>query len=186
MKYTSLVVLIILLFVDGTFADSNNTFSGNVTIPTNATAADNATLPGGYDKQMEAKYDQYSLPYGVFGAISHILTYWSLLCHAYGRRPLFPWQTLKKKPLNACHVVISSIVSITIAIVTLSRVRETAPLVVLAALQIVIGFVVDALNVHRYLKQKQDGLLIGTVGWGAILYVVSYATIYATASMTSM
>lgn len=83
------------------------------------------------------------------------------------------------------HVIISSIVSITIAIVSLSRVTETKPLVVLAALQVVVGLVVDALNVHRNFS-KEEGLIRGTVMWGAILYGLSYGSIYAMSQISSM
>lgn len=148
-------------------------------------AAENGTVPDADDKEMESKFDQYSLPYGVLGAISHVLTYYVILCHYYGRRPTMPWKHLKKQPFNMCLVVISSIVSIAIATVTLSRVQETQPLIVLAALQVVLGFIMDALNVHRFF-QKQEGLIRATVLWGAILYGVSYASIYAMAQMSSM
>jgi hypothetical protein len=159
-------ILLILLAANGTYA------------------AQNTTLSNADDKGMEAKFNKYSLPYGVLGAISHLLTYWGIICHYYGRRPIAPWKHLKKPGFNMYGVVISSLVSITIAIVTLSRVRETQPLVVLAALQIVLGAVVDALSVHRFLS-KQEGLIRGTVLWGAILYGLSYASIYAMAQMSS-
>jgi hypothetical protein len=148
-------------------------------------AAEKGTVPDADDKEMESKFDQYSLPYGVLGAISHILTYYVILCHYYGRRPTMPWKHLEKQVFNMCSVVISSIVSITIAIVTLTRVQETQPLVVLAALQVVLSLIMDALNVHRFF-QKQEGLIRATVLWGAILYGVSYASIYAMAQMSSM
>jgi len=56
---------------------------------------------------------------------------------------------------------------------------------VLASLQIFIDLVVDLLSVHRFLKSKQDGIIRGTVVWGAILYGVSYASIYSMAQMSS-
>jgi len=148
-------------------------------------AAENGTVPDADDKEMESKFGQYSLPYGVLGAISHILTYYVILCHYYGRCPTMPWKHLKKRLFNMCSVVTSSIVSIAIATVTLSRVQETQPLIVLAALQVVLGFIMDALNVHRFF-QKQEGLIRATVLWGAILYGVSYASIYAMGQMSSM
>jgi hypothetical protein len=151
----------------------------------NATLATNATLPDADDKEMERKFSQYSLPYGVLGAISHILTYYVILCHYYGRSPAMPWQRLEREFINMCTVSISSIASITIAIVTLTRVRETQPLIILAALQVALGFVMDALVVHRYVKRKQEGLIRGMIFWGAILYGVSYASIYAMGQMSS-
>src|SRR5271156_1507514 len=69
-------------------------------------AAENGTVLDANDKEMESKFGQYSLPYGVFGAISHILTYYVILCHYYGRRPTMPWKHLKKQLFNMCSVVI--------------------------------------------------------------------------------
>jgi hypothetical protein len=148
-------------------------------------AAKNGTFPDADDKEMESKFNQYSLPYGILGAISHILTYYVILCHYYSRRPTMPWRPLEKQLFNMCSVVVSSIVSITIAIVTLTRIRETQPLVVLAALQVVLGFIVDALNVHRFFKEK-GGLIRAMVLWGAILYGISYASVFALSQMSSM
>ncbi|KAI9867543.1 MAG: hypothetical protein M1813_008342 [Trichoglossum hirsutum] len=146
-------------------------------------AAKNGTFPDADDKEMESKFNQYSLPYGILGAISHILTYYVILCHYYSRRPTMPWRPLEKQLFNMCSVVVSSIVSITIAIVTLTRIRETQPLVVLAALQVVLGFIVDALNVHRFFKKK-GGLIRAMVLWGAILYGISYASVFALSQMS--
>ena len=149
-------------------------------------ATQNTNVADADDKEMEAKFNQYSLPYGVLGAISHLLTYWTILCHYYGRRPLQPWKTLKSKRMNVCAVLISSVVTITIVIVTLSRVHESQPLLVLASMQVVLSVVMDAINVHRYLNKKEDGLIRGTIWWGAVLYGVSYASVYAMAQMSSM
>ncbi|KAI9779439.1 MAG: hypothetical protein M1839_007404 [Geoglossum umbratile] len=146
-------------------------------------AAENRTVPDTDDKEMESKFAQYSLPYGVLGAISHLLTYYVILCHYYCRCPTMPWRYLEKHSINMCLVVIASIVSITIAIVTLTRMRETPALVVLAALQVVLSLIMDALSVQRYF-QKQQGLVRSTVLWGAILYGVSYASIYAMAQVS--
>jgi hypothetical protein len=151
---------------------------------THTYAAENRTVPDADDKEMESKFDQYSLPYGVLGAISHILTYYVILCHYYCRRPIMPWKHLEKDLFNMCSVATASIVSITIAIVTLTRMREIPSLVVLAALQVVLSLIMDALGVQRFF-QKQRGLVRSTVLWGAILYGVSYASIYAMAQMSS-
>src|SRR5205814_1069081 len=91
------------------------------------------------DKLMEEKFNQYSLPYGVLGAISHIITYWVLFCHYYGRCPWWPPRRLQRKDVNMCSVLVSSIVSITIIAVTLSRVHETQALAVLAVMQVVLS-----------------------------------------------
>lgn len=157
-----------------------------ILLANNGAYAAERNLTNGVDKEMEANFNQYSLPYGVLGAISHILTYYVLLCHYYGRRPLQPWRHLTRAPVNMCSVVISSIVSITIIAVTLTKVHESQPLVVLASLQVVLSVVMDLLNVHRFLRRKQEGLIRATILWGAILYAVSYASIYAMSQMISM
>jgi len=156
-------------------------------------ATNNVTVPDADDKALEEKFQQYSLPYGVLGVISHMLTLWVMSCHFYGRRPWMPRRYLKYNFFNMCSTVGSSLVSIGIAIFTLSHVQETQALVVLAAMQVVLSLMLDAVNVHRYFAMRRRvkyettevGLIRGMVFWGAILYGVSYASIYAMAQMSS-
>ena len=164
-------------------------------------AANNVTIADADDKALEDKFQQYSLPYGVLGAISHILTLWVMGCHFYGRTPWVPWRPLKYNFFNMSSTVGSSLVSIGIAVFTLSRIQETQALVVLAAMQVVLSLMLDAVNVHRYFairrrvkyetidgdgkEVEKVGLIRGMVLWGAILYGVSYASIYAMAQMSS-
>jgi len=171
-------VLLLVLCAGRSLAATNN-----VTVP----------VPDADDKALEDKFQQYSLPYGVLGVISHILTLWVMSCHFYGRTPWMPWRYLEYGLFNMCSTVISSLVSIGIAIFTLSRVQETQALVVLAAMQVVLNLMLDAVNVHRYFATRRRakyettevGLIRGMVLWGAILYGVSYASIYAMAQMSS-
>ncbi|KAF8660096.1 hypothetical protein AX16_001654 [Volvariella volvacea WC 439] len=39
----------------------------------------------------------YALPYGLLGFLSHLFTYYTLVCLWYGRRPMLPWQRLSAK-----------------------------------------------------------------------------------------
>jgi hypothetical protein len=67
----------------------------------------------------------YSLPYGGVGFLSHILTYWTILCLAAMRRPYFPVRNLTFAKVDVCLSVIQVVVTLTVAIFTMIRCRQS-------------------------------------------------------------
>ncbi|KAJ2897708.1 hypothetical protein MKZ38_004485 [Zalerion maritima] len=155
-------------------------------VPTATTAAPapTATSPTdpGDDTVLESKLDKYSLPYGVLGAIDHIATFYAIGCHFYERRPLAPHKLIKHKLLNLLNILLASVVTVTIAFVTLSKVKEDKPLLIFAALHVVLDVIKGIVNIHKYLNEEK-GLVRMTVVWGIILYAVSYIALYALSQM---
>jgi hypothetical protein len=113
----------------------------------------------------------YAIPYGVLGFVSHALTFYVIMCHLLGRRPLLPWQNLEKTTWNIVLVTLSSFISVILSAVTLARTRGSQPLMILAGTQLVLGVIVDAVHVHR-LVVKQEGWS-NTLEWWAVPMIVT-------------
>jgi hypothetical protein len=129
-------------------------------------------------KNLREHIGVYGIPYGVLGAVSHGLTFYVILCHFFGRRPLLPWMALEKERWNIAAVTVSSLISIILSGVTMARTRGSRPLLILAGMQIVLHALIDIIHVHR--------MLIGSPGWSSStsiwavpLLVVSFFSLYA-------
>jgi hypothetical protein len=129
-------------------------------------------------KNLREHIEVYGIPYGVLGAISHGLTFYVILCHFFGRRPLFPWMALEKECWNIAAVTISSLVSIILSGVTMARIRGSRPLLILAGMQIVLHALIDSIHIHRMLVGS-PGWSNSTSIWAVPLLVVSFFSIYA-------
>ncbi|KAH7080531.1 hypothetical protein BKA63DRAFT_488282 [Paraphoma chrysanthemicola] len=120
----------------------------------------------------------YAIPYGVLGAVSHLLTFHVILCHLFGRRPLLPWQVLEKTVWNITVVTLSSLVSVILSSVTLARTRGSQALMVLAGMQIVLGVLIDAIHIHR-LMVKSEGWSNGMGAWGIPMVITGVFSVWA-------
>ena len=74
----------------------------------------------------------YGLPYGGLGFASHVLTYYTIICLWYGRRPMMPFWRVKHSWLDLYLGVVGLIVSTAMAIVTIVKCRNTWQLLVIA------------------------------------------------------
>ena len=63
----------------------------------------------------------YSLPYGLLGFISHLLTYLTLLCLWYGRKPLLPWKYINNTKLDLGLAGVGLLLCIVMSCVTMVR-----------------------------------------------------------------
>jgi len=117
-------------------------------------------LPETTAENFESHINAYSLPFGILGMVSHLLTHWVFLCHVFGRTPLWPWKYLQHQRWDLCIVIIASTVSTTIACVTLVRTRGSTALMTLAGMQIVLGVLLDAVNIHQAILNSE-----GWHGW---------------------
>jgi hypothetical protein len=119
--------------------------------------------------------EAYGLPYGVLGAVSHSLTFYVMLCHFFGLRPLLPWTRLTKHGWNVAAVTISSLVSIILSGVTMARTKGSRPLLILAGMQIVLHVLVDIIHIHCMVGGRSNVVSI----WAFPLLVASVFSIYA-------
>lgn len=127
---------------------------------------------------LQKHIEVYGIPYGVLGVVSHGLTFYVIICHFFGRRPLFPWRFLEKEKWNLATVTVSSLVSIILSSVTLARTRGSRPLMILAGMQIVLGAIIDFIHIHR-VALKAEGWSKSLSLWAIPLVIVSVFSIYA-------
>lgn len=151
-----------------------------------------SALPNGpYEPRLEPRYlettnaqnlrkhiEVYGIPYGILGVVSHALTFYVIMCHFFGRRPLQPWKFLEKERWNLAVVSISSLISIILSSVSLARTRGSRPLMILAGMQIVLGALIDFIHIHR-MALKAEGWSRSISVWAVPLVVVSIFSIYA-------
>jgi hypothetical protein len=57
----------------------------------------NMTLPHSTGTTLADEIQCYSIPYGLIGFLSHLLSYYTILITAFGRRPLAPWRPLEER-----------------------------------------------------------------------------------------
>jgi hypothetical protein len=74
----------------------------------------------------------YGIPYGGIGCASHGLTYYTLCALYLGRKPLAPWLNIMHKTWDCIIGVISLLVTVSLAIVTLVRCKYRLELVFIA------------------------------------------------------
>jgi hypothetical protein len=129
-------------------------------------------------KNLREHIEVYGIPYGVLGAVSHGLTFYVILCHFFGRRPLLPWMALEKERWNIAAVTVSSVISIILSGVTMARTRGSHPLLILAGMQIILHALIDIIHIHRMLVGS-PGWSNSTSIWAVPLLVVSFFSIYA-------
>ncbi|KIJ99261.1 hypothetical protein K443DRAFT_102558, partial [Laccaria amethystina LaAM-08-1] len=74
----------------------------------------------------------YSLPYGALGFTSHILTYYTILCFWFGRKPLWPFSRIRYSQFDLVLGIVGLGVTTAVSIVTILRCRNTWQLLVIA------------------------------------------------------
>lgn len=137
-------------------------------------------LPPTNATNLQRHIELYGLPYGVLGVISHALTFYVIGCHFFGRRPLAPWMHMTKERFNLILTLLSSIVSVTLACITLARTRGSRPLLIIAAMQMLLGALVDVVAAHRYLIAKRGKGWDNWISlWALPVLVISIFSIYA-------
>ncbi|KAF9445346.1 hypothetical protein P691DRAFT_777637 [Macrolepiota fuliginosa MF-IS2] len=80
----------------------------------------------------------YSIPYGVMGTVSHLLTFYTIACLRYNRRPWWPFTAIRYEGrsyhpfmwslLDISFAIISLLLSTAIAIFTVVNCKNTLPL----------------------------------------------------------
>ena len=81
----------------------------------------------------------YSLPYGGIGFLSHILTYWTILCLGFGRKPYWPWSRLSAGKFDVCLSSLQVVATVSIAILTIARCRSRWQFVCIAVWKLVMS-----------------------------------------------
>ena len=101
----------------------------------------------------------YSLPYGALGFTSHILTYYTILCLWFGRKPLWPFSRVRYSQLDLVLGIVGLGVTIAVSIVTILRCRNTWQLLVIAVWKLDVSLMngVTAVHVAILMRRRLGG-----------------------------
>lgn len=100
----------------------------------------------------------YSLPYGIMGFLSHLLSYYTIICLITARRPLQPWRHITHGRLDLLEAILSMLGTTTCSILTLVRCRGEWPFILVAVWKAVFSLTQTLVTFHRARDAKRvDG-----------------------------
>lgn len=96
----------------------------------------------------------YGLPYGGFGFLSHVLTYWTIFCLNISRSP---WRLAKldKYVTDLIFALISVTLTVAFSALAMVRCRNEWPLVLIATWKMLLSLSLGCTAVHRALDVKR-------------------------------
>ncbi|KAJ2925346.1 hypothetical protein H1R20_g11746, partial [Candolleomyces eurysporus] len=92
----------------------------------------NSTSTGSALNSLAEEIKCYSLPYGALGFVSHVLTYYTIACLWYGRKPLWPFSRVSFNRFDLALGGFGLLISTLLTIVTIVRCKDTWELLVIA------------------------------------------------------
>lgn len=101
----------------------------------------------------------YNLPYGIIGLISHLLTYYTIICLCYGRRPFWPLGRVEKTWLNLVLPFVGTALCIWTSITTIIKCKNTWQLLLIGVWKLSMSLLngLTALHVAIMVYNAQAG-----------------------------
>lgn len=99
----------------------------------------------------------YGLPYGGIGFLSHILTYYSIICIGLGVKPLLPGVHLRHSIFDLVVAICSLLGSSINAVVVMARCRREWQFLLLALWKLSLSCTLGCMCVHRALLVRHAG-----------------------------
>jgi len=109
----------------------------------------------------------YNLPYGVLGFVSHVLTYYTIICLWLGRKPLWPFSRVSFSRFDLALGGFGLLISTLLSIITIVRCKDTWQLLVigvwkmsmsllngLTAVHVAILFILRKIKARREAKKE--------------------------------
>lgn len=90
----------------------------------------------------------YNLPYGALGFISHVLTYYTIVCICYGRKPLWPFKKLHNTKFDLVLGAVGIALCIIMSIFTIVNCKTTWQLLVIAIWKMSMSLLNGATALH--------------------------------------
>jgi hypothetical protein len=112
-------------------------------------------------KSTEGEIQCYTLPFGILGFISHVLTYWSVACLYFGKKPLKPWgvnSALKAGKWDVFLGIVSLIGSVVPAAFTISACRNRWQFILLGVWKLLLSVTANAAALHQAIGIFKRGL----------------------------
>jgi len=98
----------------------------------------------------------YSLPYGGLGFTSHILTYYTVICLGFGRKPFWPCKPISQGNFDLFLAVAGLLVGFIISTITMVRCRNHWQLVAIAVWKLGMSLFNNIVGVHIAWANIQD------------------------------
>ncbi|KAN0093545.1 hypothetical protein V8E51_016729 [Hyaloscypha variabilis] len=120
----------------------------------------------------------YALPYGILGFISHLLTYWAILCFKLNLTPLFPFRENSEPVHSIFFAVVGLLATVTINILTTIRYRQAWEFVLISLWKMTLSITLSAVTIHAMLVvdrlQKGGGRSWEERGKGVLYWLAVY------------
>ncbi|KAH9474788.1 hypothetical protein JR316_0013253 [Psilocybe cubensis] len=118
----------------------------------------------------------YSLPFGLLGFISHVLTYYTIACLWFGRKPLWPFSKIANSKFDIILGSLGVSLCIIMSIVTMIKCKNTWQLLVIAVWKLSMSLLsgMTALHVAILVINNPDDdiqLKSKTSAWWLVLYI---------------
>ncbi|KIJ57272.1 hypothetical protein M422DRAFT_149965 [Sphaerobolus stellatus SS14] len=120
----------------------------------------------------------YSLPYGVLGVTSHILTYYTLVCLWKGRQPFLPWKQINNGRFGLLLSATGLIISVSLAAYTMDKCRNNWQLLVIAVWKLSMSLLSGLTSLHVAFIAWRSGeyeerrrLESEKAAWWIVLYI---------------
>ncbi|KAF2671237.1 hypothetical protein BT63DRAFT_210961 [Microthyrium microscopicum] len=115
----------------------------------------------------------YSLPYGGYGFLSHVLTYYTVICTMFGRRPFAPWSELQKGRFDIFLTIFSTLGTIIPASFTISSCRNRWQFILLGVWKLMLALCSNFSVLHQAIAVRNGGAHTdGEAAWTLIVYIL--------------
>ena len=113
----------------------------------------------------------YNLPFGALGFTSHILTYYTILCLWYGKRPLWPLHPINSRKSDLVLNVVGLAVCIVMSAITIFHCKNTWQLLLIAVWKLSMSVLNGLTGVHVAMLKSTDGMPMKTkqTAWWLVL-----------------
>ncbi|KAF2462636.1 uncharacterized protein BDR25DRAFT_386309 [Lindgomyces ingoldianus] len=121
----------------------------------------------------------YSLPYGSLGFVSHALTYYTMLCFHFRRRPLWPFSKISHSRLDALICILSMVVTVVLTAFTMASCRNNWQFVLIAFWKLTLSVSLNiaglsmALHQHRG-SPPQSGIIKNSLLEASLYWLGSF------------
>ena len=147
--------LVTLLFVSAVFSYAVVTFLDGVSWPILLRSHKRDSV-----SEFQTEIQCYSIPYGVIGFVSHILTFWSIVWLWYGHRPLLPWTVVDNNVWrwDLSIGIVGLLASVALSVYAMFRCRNSWQFELIACWKLCLSMTMGFTTMTTALEAKGGGM----------------------------